>query len=89
MIVSLAPSLSYFDCSHTFYYTVPEVYWERLEYAVDESEGKIEVCAQLLGTLKDEVEVHVSTTDITAVGKSNKLYSGMRFTVRVVSFRVL
>ena len=36
-----------------------------------ESQGEVEVCAKLLGTLKNEVQVHIAATDITAIGKCN------------------
>ena len=35
---------------------------------MSESEGEIEVCVHLVGTLRDEIEVHLITTDITAIG---------------------
>ena len=47
---------------------VPVVLWEKAQYVVLESERSVEVCVALLGTLKREAEVHLTTTDITAIG---------------------
>ena len=42
--------------------------WSEVEYTACE-EDTVEVCAQLVGSLNTDIEVHLSTMDYTAVGK--------------------
>ena len=49
-------------------FSAPELVWSELQYTVTESSGSSEICAQIIGTLNEVVEIPLSTADITAVG---------------------
>ena len=73
MIVSWTPQLSPFDCflPDQHYWSAPKVFWERLQYTATESQGQVAVCAKWRGTLRNEAQVRITATDITAIGKYN------------------
>ena len=42
---------------------------DELQYTVNENEGSIEICTEMIGSLtNNDIQVHLSTADHTAVG---------------------